>query len=239
MYYIWHTFPHKHRLYKHARAICISPYVGPYSYGKLNYCDRLHILITFIYIITPLLTSTHKPVLARAPSSITNITWRRVLRDPLLTILCHTGGHSVSSVVTVNTCLCYRQYMLETRLSCRMDWNNIVFPLLFLRDIWWKFANVVKFNTIVFTKSICWFPETFGTTKNGPGAVGLRTRQVRRLTWNTPQTCSSSCFHFVGVMLVSCHSAVRLLLLFFPLLLVVGLFSPLFFLLCLSWSLFT
>ena len=45
-------------------------YVGPYSYGELNYCDRLHILITFIYIITPLLTSTHKPVLARALSSI-------------------------------------------------------------------------------------------------------------------------------------------------------------------------
>ena len=44
-------------------------YVGPYSSGELNYCDRLHILITFIYIITPLLTSSHKPVLARAPSS--------------------------------------------------------------------------------------------------------------------------------------------------------------------------
>ncbi len=54
------------------KGICISPYVGPYSYGELNYCDRLHILITFIYIITPLLTSTHKPVLAQAPSSITN-----------------------------------------------------------------------------------------------------------------------------------------------------------------------
>ena len=36
----------------------------PFSYGELN-CDRLHILITFIYIITPLLTSTQKPVLAR------------------------------------------------------------------------------------------------------------------------------------------------------------------------------
>ena len=47
-------------------------YVGPYSYGELNYCDRLHILITFIDIITPLLTSTHKPVLARAPSSCYN-----------------------------------------------------------------------------------------------------------------------------------------------------------------------
>ena len=66
---IWHKLPPKHRPYKHARGICISPYVGPYSYGELNYCDRLHILITFIYIITPLLTSTHKPVLARAPSS--------------------------------------------------------------------------------------------------------------------------------------------------------------------------
>ena len=49
-------------------------YVGPYSYGELNYCDRLHILITFIYIITPLLTSTHKPVLARAPSSLFKVT---------------------------------------------------------------------------------------------------------------------------------------------------------------------
>ena len=69
MYYILHKLPPKHRPYKHARGICITPYVGPYSYGELNYCDRLHILITFIYIITPLLTSTHKPVLARAPSS--------------------------------------------------------------------------------------------------------------------------------------------------------------------------
>ena len=61
-----------YRPYKHTRGICISPYVGPYSYGELNYCDRLHIiLITFIYIITPLPTSTHKPVLARAPSSCT------------------------------------------------------------------------------------------------------------------------------------------------------------------------
>ena len=50
---------------KHARGMCI---VLTYSYGKLN-CDRLHIVITFTYIITPLLTSTHKPVLARAPSS--------------------------------------------------------------------------------------------------------------------------------------------------------------------------
>ena len=57
-----------HILY--ARGICISPYVGPYSYCEFNYCDRLHILITFIYIITPLPTSTHKPVLARAPSSV-------------------------------------------------------------------------------------------------------------------------------------------------------------------------
>ena len=29
-------------------------------------------IITFIYIITPLLTSTHKPMLARAPSSTNN-----------------------------------------------------------------------------------------------------------------------------------------------------------------------
>ena len=51
-------------------GICISPYVGPYSYGELNYCDRLHIiLITFIYIITSLPTCTHKPVLVRATSS--------------------------------------------------------------------------------------------------------------------------------------------------------------------------
>ena len=35
-------------------AIC-GCIAGPYSYGELNYCDRLHILITFIYIITPLL----------------------------------------------------------------------------------------------------------------------------------------------------------------------------------------
>ena len=40
-----------------------------YYYGELN-CDGLHILITFMYSITPLLTSTHKPVLARDPSSI-------------------------------------------------------------------------------------------------------------------------------------------------------------------------
>ena len=32
-------------------------------------CDVLHIQITLIYIITPLLTSAHKPVLARGPSS--------------------------------------------------------------------------------------------------------------------------------------------------------------------------
>ena len=40
-----------------------------YSYGELN-CDGLHILINLIYIITPLLTFTHKPVLAWDPSSI-------------------------------------------------------------------------------------------------------------------------------------------------------------------------
>ena len=50
---------------KYTRGMCI---VLTYSYGKFN-CDRLHIVITFIYISTPLLTSTHKPVLARAPSS--------------------------------------------------------------------------------------------------------------------------------------------------------------------------
>ena len=71
MYYIWHKLPPKHRPYKHARGIYISPYVGPYSYGELNYCDLLHILITFIYIITPLLTSTHNHMLARAPPVIT------------------------------------------------------------------------------------------------------------------------------------------------------------------------
>ena len=37
-----------------------------YSYGELN-CDGLHILINLIYIISPLLTSIHKPVLARDP----------------------------------------------------------------------------------------------------------------------------------------------------------------------------
>ena len=65
-------------------------YVGHYSYGEWNYCDRLHILITFInYIITPLLTSTHEPVLARAPepvlarapSSNTNICITRSMRE--------------------------------------------------------------------------------------------------------------------------------------------------------------
>ena len=77
MYYIWHKLLPKHRPYKHARGICISPYVGPYSYCELNYCGRLHIIITFIYIITPLLTSTHKPVLARAPSSVLQLYTRR------------------------------------------------------------------------------------------------------------------------------------------------------------------
>ena len=46
-------------------------YFLAYSYGELN-CDGLHILITFIYIINPLLASTHKPVLPRALSSTTN-----------------------------------------------------------------------------------------------------------------------------------------------------------------------
>ena len=56
------------------RSICIILFsllnriVLTYYYGELN-CDRLHILITFICIITPLLTSTHKPVLAWDPPS--------------------------------------------------------------------------------------------------------------------------------------------------------------------------
>ena len=56
------------------RSICIILFslhiriVLTYSYGEFN-CDGLHILITFIYIIAPLLTSIHKPVLARDPSS--------------------------------------------------------------------------------------------------------------------------------------------------------------------------
>ena len=75
-------------------AICISPYVGPYSYGELNCCDRLHILITFIYIITPVLTSTHKPVLARAPSSCYNNT-----NVPLVTLLvCHAAATSLRNL---------------------------------------------------------------------------------------------------------------------------------------------
>ena len=45
-------------------------------------------------------------------------------------------------------------------------------------------------------------------------------------------TCPSSCVPFVRMRLVICHSAVRLLLLFFPLVSVV--LSPLFFLLCFS-----
>ena len=36
MYYIWHKLPPKHRPDKHARGICVSPYVGPYFYGELN-----------------------------------------------------------------------------------------------------------------------------------------------------------------------------------------------------------
>ena len=56
----------KLRPYKQARGMCI---VLTYSYGKFN-CDRLHIVIAFIYISTPLLTSTHKPVLARTHSSL-------------------------------------------------------------------------------------------------------------------------------------------------------------------------
>ena len=40
------------------------PVVLTYSYGELN-CDGLHILISFICIISSLLTSTHQPVMAR------------------------------------------------------------------------------------------------------------------------------------------------------------------------------
>ena len=63
-------------------ASVLVQYVGPYSYDELNYCDRLHSLITFIYIITPLLTFTHKPVLARASSSCYNSA-----NVPLVTLL--------------------------------------------------------------------------------------------------------------------------------------------------------
>ena len=64
----------------HAKGICIIRYIDPYSYGELN-CDRLHILITFIYSITPLLTSTHKTVLARAPSSVFYMTCCIILEN--------------------------------------------------------------------------------------------------------------------------------------------------------------
>ena len=66
-----------------------------YSYGKLN-CDGLHILrkielwwaayFNYLHlglkrpIITPLLTSTHKPVLARAPFSYTE-TWNWIFTN--------------------------------------------------------------------------------------------------------------------------------------------------------------
>ena len=60
---------------KQARGMCI---VLAYSYGTFN-CDRLHIVITFTYIITPLPTSTHKPVLARAPSSVSKDQWVQFL----------------------------------------------------------------------------------------------------------------------------------------------------------------
>ena len=67
-------------------------YVGPYSYGELNYCDRLHILITFIYIITPLLTSTHKPVLARAPCSLSTDAFRKIRhKQNMWRVYKHTG----------------------------------------------------------------------------------------------------------------------------------------------------
>ena len=56
------------------RLICIILFsllirtVLTYSHDELN-CDELHILITFIYITTRRVTSTHKSVLARDPSS--------------------------------------------------------------------------------------------------------------------------------------------------------------------------
>ena len=51
-----------------------------YYYGELN-CDRLHILITFVYSITSLLTSTHKPVLVRNPSNMD--TYIKIQLNPL------------------------------------------------------------------------------------------------------------------------------------------------------------
>ena len=44
-----------------------------HSYGELN-CDRLHTYYNYFHLYHySLLTSIHKPVLARAPSSVTNI----------------------------------------------------------------------------------------------------------------------------------------------------------------------
>ena len=46
--------------------------------------------------------------------------------------------------------------------------------------------------------------DRLGKDHQGLGRLYLRHQEVR--------SCSSSGFHFVGVMLVSCHSAVRLLM---------------------------
>ena len=57
----------------HEKGGSREPCEPPLATGLELNCDELHIiLITFIYIITPLLTSTYrpKPVLARDPSSI-------------------------------------------------------------------------------------------------------------------------------------------------------------------------
>ena len=58
--------------------ICI---VITYSYSELNW-DGLHIIITFTYIITPLLipVSKHKPVLARVPSGRLNKIQKKAIR---------------------------------------------------------------------------------------------------------------------------------------------------------------
>ena len=83
-------------------------YVGPYSYGELDYCDRLHILITFIYIISPLLTSTHKPVLARAPSSISETKRRRAIIVD--SNICFLGRRFQKKVLPTTSCHCIRHF---------------------------------------------------------------------------------------------------------------------------------
>ena len=55
----------KLRSEKHARGMCIVLTANLIVIGCI-----IIIVITFIYISTPLLTSTHKPVMARAPSSV-------------------------------------------------------------------------------------------------------------------------------------------------------------------------